>query len=66
MDKSRLELFQTDGASSLCLAIQNPDGVLTTIVEGSKHTGKDRSLGKGKIPYVIHTYLMFKADKPRP
>jgi hypothetical protein len=55
-----LELLKTDGGSSLCLAVSNSAGKLDIPVIGSKHTGRFFK------NYVIHTYLMFKADKPRP
>lgn len=55
-----LELFRTDGASSLCLAIRRPDNTISIQVEGSKHTGRFFD------NYVMHTYLSFTSDKPRP
>ena len=55
-----LELLKTDGGNSLYLAVSNPAGKLDIPVIGSKHAAR---FGRN---YVIHTYLMFKADKPRP
>lgn len=58
----RLELFRTDGGSSVTLAYKNPDDKFSIPFRGSKHTGKKR----GPLHnYVIHTYIMFKVDKPR-
>ena len=61
IEAHELELFRTDGASSLALAVRpaGPTGVLKVEVEGSKHTGRWFE------NYVIHTYLSFTSDRPR-
>lgn len=61
IEAHELELFRTDGASSLALAVRHagPAGVLKVEVEGTKHTGRWFE------NYVIHTYLSFTSDRPR-
>jgi hypothetical protein len=54
-----LMLFKFDGGTSLALSYANPNGALTTPIKGSKHTGRAFN------DYCIHTYLMFKSEKPR-
>ncbi|MCI0556886.1 MAG: hypothetical protein MN733_00185, partial [Nitrososphaera sp.] len=46
------EVFLLDGSSSVALAYQRPDGILTRQYQGSKHNYPP-------FPYHIHTYLMF-------
>ena len=50
------EMYVLDGASSVCLAYQNSNGVLQLKYKGTKHSG---------MPYYIHTYLMFNCSTPR-
>lgn len=61
IEAHELELFRTDGASSLALAVRQSGtaGVLEVKVEGSKHIGRVFN------DYVIHTYLSFTIDRPR-
>lgn len=54
-----LKLFKLDAGTSLALSYAKPNGALTTPIKGSKHTGRLLN------DYCIHTYLMFKSERPR-
>ena len=58
-DAHELKLFKFDGGTSLALSHAKPDMTLTTPIKGSKHTGRLLN------DYCVHTYLMFKSEKPR-
>lgn len=58
-DPHELKLFKFDGGTSLALSHKKPNGTTTTPIKGSKHRGRTLN------DYCIHTYLMFKSERPR-